>query len=86
MDGMPQIVAEVERRLKTGGTVGFEELMELALFAEGVGFYRRSVPARGAEGHFTTCARLSPALGRALLPDRIARTADFVARINAVDL
>lgn len=66
MDGIPQVVAALEQRLAQKGSLGVDDVMEVALYLPGAGLYRRSCPAQGAEGHFTTCARLAPALGRAI--------------------
>jgi SAM-dependent MidA family methyltransferase len=67
MDGSPQVVEALRTRLAVAGAVSIEELMEVALYHPSAGLYRRGVPPRGSSGgHFTTCARIDPALGRAV--------------------
>ena len=66
MDGSPLVVEALRERLRVDGAVSFEELMELALYHRDGGLYRRLVPSLGHGAHYTTCARLDPALGVAI--------------------
>lgn len=66
MDGAGPVLAAIEEKLAQQGALSFEDLMELALYHPRGGLYRRSCPPRGREGHFSTCAHLDPALGRAV--------------------
>ncbi len=66
MDGTEPVLEAVEAKLEVDGSISFEELMELALYHPGGGLYHRTCPSKGLEGHFSTCARLDPALGRAV--------------------
>lgn len=66
MDGAEPVLAAVREMLEKEGAISFEELMRLALYHPQGGLYRVSCPSKGPTGHFSTCARLDPALGTAI--------------------
>jgi SAM-dependent MidA family methyltransferase len=49
-----------------GGALPFDEYMELALYAPGLGYYAAGARKLGAAGDFVTAPELSPLFGRAL--------------------
>lgn len=66
MDGSGPVIEAIGARLDRHGAIAFEELMDLALYHDRGGLYRRRAPQRGRQGHFSTCAHLDPALGEAV--------------------
>jgi SAM-dependent MidA family methyltransferase len=74
-----QISAEIDA---SGGWLGFERFMELALYAPGLGYYARGdrqfghLPASGSD--FVTAPELSPLFGRALAR-QVAQALDATA-------
>ena len=49
-----------------GGALPFDEYMELALYAPGLGYYAAGARKLGADGDFITAPEVSPLFGRAL--------------------
>lgn len=49
-----------------GGALPFDEYMELALYAPGLGYYAAGARKLGADGDFVTAPEVSPLFGRAL--------------------
>jgi len=47
-----------------GGWLGFEQFMELALYAPGLGYYSGGAQKLGAGGDFTTAPEISSLFGR----------------------
>lgn len=62
------LVAELLRdRIKaSGGSIGFGEFMQHALYAPGLGYYSAGATKFGAGGDFVTAPELSPLFGRVL--------------------
>ncbi|MFZ2855531.1 MAG: SAM-dependent methyltransferase [Rhodocyclaceae bacterium] len=58
-----QIGAEIAR---SGGWIGFDRFMELALYAPGMGYYSGGARKFGAAGDFVTAPELSPAFAQTL--------------------
>ncbi len=46
------------------GFVPFDRFMDIALYAEGVGFYARAGPTLGPRGDFYTAAHVHPLFAR----------------------
>jgi len=61
-----------------GGALPFDEYMELALYAPGLGYYAAGARKLGADGDFTTAPELSPLFGRALAQ----QVAEVAARVG----
>lgn len=65
------VAAELERLIDaeiaaTGGSIGFERYMELALYAPGLGYYSAGMPRFGRGGDFITAPLVSPLFSRSL--------------------
>ncbi len=57
------IVSEIEN---SGGWIGFDRYMELALYAPGLGYYSGGSAKLGKDGDFTTAPEMTPLFGRTL--------------------
>lgn len=55
-----------ERIVEAGGSLGFAEFMQHALYAPGLGYYVAGASKFGAEGDFVTAPEVSPIFGRVL--------------------
>jgi SAM-dependent MidA family methyltransferase len=55
-----------ERILAAGGWIPFEQFMNLALYAPGMGYYSSGATKLGAAGDFVTAPEISPLFGRTL--------------------
>lgn len=65
------VSAELSRRIaaaiaEAGGQISFEQFMDLALYAPGLGYYSAGAAKLGAEGDFVTAPEISPLFGRCL--------------------
>jgi SAM-dependent MidA family methyltransferase len=58
-----RIISEIE---DSGGWIGFERYMELALYAPGLGYYSGGSAKLGKDGDFTTAPEMTPLFGRTL--------------------
>lgn len=56
-----RIISEIE---DSGGWIGFDRYMELALYAPGLGYYSGGAAKLGKDGDFTTAPELTPLFGR----------------------
>lgn len=54
------------RIVESGGSIGFAEFMQHALYAPGLGYYSAGTQKFGAGGDFVTAPELSPLFGRVL--------------------
>lgn len=66
MNGDSLVLQELRRLFEVDEFLPVEKLMEVALYHPQGGLYRRTCPAQGREGQFTTCARIDAGLGRAV--------------------
>ncbi|MDH4106854.1 MAG: SAM-dependent methyltransferase [Gammaproteobacteria bacterium] len=55
-----------ERIAEAGGSIGFAEYMQHALYAPGLGYYAAGASKFGPAGDFVTAPEISPAFGRVL--------------------
>lgn len=53
----------VRQRIRRAGPIGFDEFLEIALYAPGAGFYETGGAAGEREGHFLTSPELGPLFG-----------------------
>jgi SAM-dependent MidA family methyltransferase len=61
------IVARIE---ESGGMIGFDEYMHMALYEPGLGYYSGSSIKFGAHGDFVTAPEISPLFGASLARQR----------------
>lgn len=60
------IIQLVQTRLNQQQAIPFMELMQLALYAPGVGYYSSGLPKLGKQGDFITAPELTPLFGKTL--------------------
>ena len=65
-----------------GGWISFEQYMELALYAPGLGYYSAGSRKLGAAGDFVTAPEISPLFGRTLA----VQCEEILASLGPVDL
>ena len=62
-----RLVAHIDERIRyAGGSIGFDEYMEYALYTPGLGYYSGGAQKFGAAGDFVTAPELSPIFSRCL--------------------
>ncbi len=70
------VLAAIRARIRAaGGAIGFDEFMQLALYAPGLGYYVAGRRPFGSGGDFVTAPEVSPLFGRTLARE--------IARIHA---
>lgn len=77
------LLALIRQRIHDdGGALSFDQFMELALYAPGLGYYVAGLPKFGAAGDFVTAPEVSPLFGRCLA----AACQEALANIGGGDL
>lgn len=70
-EGDPELLSALRRRIRTRGSVPFDEFMEMALYAPHGGYYERGAAVLGRAGDFYTASDASSAFGE-MLAEQIA--------------
>ncbi len=65
-DREPAIAERLRSASDASGFVPFDRFMDIALYAEGVGFYARAGPTLGPRGDFYTAAHVHPLFARSI--------------------